>query len=118
MKCPYKTYGSILEHWESMKMELLQGTYEPQPVRRVEIPKPDGGVRLLGIPTVIDRFIQQAIAQVLTTLYDPTFSDQSYGFRPNRSAHDAVRKAKGYIQGRKSLGSRYRLGEILRQSEP
>ncbi|QTD40341.1 group II intron reverse transcriptase/maturase [Sporosarcina sp. Te-1] len=88
----------ILEHWESMKVELLQGTYEPQPVRRVEIPKPDGGVRLLGIPTVIDRFIQQAIAQVLTSLYDPTFSDHSYGFRPNRSAHDGVRKAKGYIQ--------------------
>ncbi|WP_252501985.1 group II intron reverse transcriptase/maturase [Sporosarcina sp. Marseille-Q4943] len=88
----------FLEHWESMKMELLQGTYEPQPVRRVEIPKPDGGVRLLGIPTVIDRFIQQAIAQVLTSLYDPTFSDHSYGFRPNRSAHDGVRKAKGYIQ--------------------
>lgn len=88
----------ILEHWESMKMELLQGTYEPQPVRRVEIPKPDGGVRLLGIPTVIDRFIQQAIAQVLNSLYDPTFSDHSYGFRPNRSAHDGVRKAKGYIQ--------------------
>ena len=88
----------ILEHWESMKMELLQGTYEPQPVRRVEIPKPDGGVRLLGIPTVIDRLIQQAISQVLTSLYDPTFSDHSYGFRPNRSAHDGVRRAKGYIQ--------------------
>jgi len=88
----------FLEHWESMKMELLQGTYEPQPVRRVEIPKPDGGVRLLGIPTVIDRFIQQAIAQVLTSLYDPTFSAHSYGFRPNRSAHDGVRKAKRYIQ--------------------
>ncbi|QTD41221.1 group II intron reverse transcriptase/maturase [Sporosarcina sp. Te-1] len=88
----------FLEHWESMKMELLQGTYEPQPVRRVEIQKPDGGVRLLGIPTVIDRFIQQAIAQVLTSLYDPTFSEHSYGFRPNRSAHDGVRKAQRYIQ--------------------
>ena len=88
----------ILTHWESMRMELLQGTYEPQSVRRVEIPKPDGGVRLLGIPTVIDRFIQQAIAQVLSSLYDPMFSDHSYGFRPNRSAHDAVRKAKGYIR--------------------
>lgn len=88
----------ILKHWESLKVELLEGTYEPSPVRRVEIPKPDGGVRLLGIPTVTDRFIQQAIAQVLTSVYDPTFSDHSYGFRPNRSAHDAVRKAKGYIQ--------------------
>jgi RNA-directed DNA polymerase len=88
----------ILEHWESMKMELLEGTYKPQPVRRVEIPKPDGGVRLLGIPTVTDRLIQQAIAQVLTTMYDPTFSEHSYGFRPKRSAHGAIRKAKGYIQ--------------------
>lgn len=88
----------ILEHWESMKIELLEGTYEPQPVRRVEIPKPDGGVRLLGIPTVTDRLIQQAIAQVLTSIYDPTFSNHSYGFRPNRSAHDAVRKAKTYLR--------------------
>ena len=88
----------ILEHWESMKMELLEGTYKPQLVRRVEIPKPDGGVRLLGIPTVTDRLIQQAIAQVLTTLYDPTFSEHSYGFRPKRSAHGAIRKAKGYMQ--------------------
>ena len=87
----------IVNHWESIKMELLKGDYEPQPVRRVEIPKPDGGVRLLGIPTVTDRFIQQAIAQVLTSIYDPTFSDHSYGFRPKRSAHDAIRKAKGYL---------------------
>lgn len=88
----------VVEHWETMKMELLSGAYQPQPVRRVEIPKPDGGVRLLGIPTVMDRFIQQAIAQVLSSIYDPTFSDHSYGFRPNRSAHDAVRKTKGFMK--------------------
>jgi RNA-directed DNA polymerase len=88
----------IMENWDSLKVELLEGTDEPQPVRRFEIPKPDGGVRLMGIPTVTDRFIQQAIAQVLSQMYDPTFSDHSYGFRPNRSAHDAVRKAKEYIQ--------------------
>lgn len=87
----------VIEHWDTMKMELLSGTYQPQPVRRVEIPKPDGGVRLLVIPTVIDRFIQQAIAQVLSSIYDPTFSDHSYGFRPKRSAHDAVKKAKRFI---------------------
>lgn len=87
----------FLEHWDTMKMDLLSGTYEPQPVRRVEIPKPDGGVRLLGILTVIDRFIQQAIAQVLSSVYDSTFSDHSYGFRPNRSAHDAVTEAKRFI---------------------
>jgi len=88
----------ILENWSSIKGHILNGAYEPQPVRRIEIPKPDGGVRLLGIPTVTDRLIQQAIAQVLSRLYDPSFSDHSYGFRPGRSAHDAVRKAKGYIR--------------------
>lgn len=88
----------IFENWPSIKESILKGTYEPHPVRRIEIPKPDGGVRLLGIPTVTDRLIQQAIAQVLSKVYDPGFSEHSYGFRPNRSAHDAVRKAKGYIQ--------------------
>lgn len=88
----------IVENWISIKEAILKGTYEPMPVRRVEIPKPDGGVRLLGIPTVTDRLIQQAIAQVLSRIYDPMFSEHSYGFRSNRSAHDAVRKAKGYIR--------------------
>jgi RNA-directed DNA polymerase len=88
----------IVENWSSIKEAIFKGTYEPMPVRRVEIPKPDGGVRLLGIPTVTDRLIQQAIAQVLSKIYDPMFSEHSYGFRPNRSAHDAVRKAKGYIK--------------------
>ncbi|MEK4221365.1 group II intron reverse transcriptase/maturase [Bacillus sp. FSL W8-0116] len=88
----------IVENWISIKEAILKGTYEPMPVRRVEIPKPDGGVRLLGIPTVTDRLIQQAMAQVLSRIYDPMFSEHSYGFRSNRSAHDAVRKAKGYIR--------------------
>lgn len=88
----------IVENWQSIKEAIFKGTYEPMPVRRVEIPKPDGGVRLLGIPTVTDRLIQQAIAQVLSKIYDPLFSEHSYGFRPNRSAHDAVRKAQGYIK--------------------
>ena len=88
----------ILENWPSIREAIFKGTYDPEPVRRVEIPKPDGGVRLLGIPTVTDRLIQQAIAQILSKVYDPTFSEHSYGFRPNRSAHDAIRKAKGFLK--------------------
>jgi group II intron reverse transcriptase/maturase len=88
----------VIDHWQQLRESLVTGTYEPEPVRRVEIPKPDGGIRLLGIPTVRDRFIQQAIAQVLTRMYDPNFSESSYGFRPNRQGHQAIRKAKEYIQ--------------------
>lgn len=83
--------------WPQIRQQLLTGEYQPQPIRRVEIPKPDGGVRLLGIPTVVDRLIQQAILQVLEPLYEPTFSPHSYGFRPGKSAHQAVRQAQGYV---------------------
>jgi group II intron reverse transcriptase/maturase len=90
-------WGHIKEHWASIKTKLLEGKYNPSPVRRVEIPKPDGGIRLLGIPTVQDRMIQQAIAQVLNKIYEPIFSESSYGFRPNRSAKNAIIKSKEYI---------------------
>jgi group II intron reverse transcriptase/maturase len=85
-------------HWPQIREELLQGQYKPQPVKQVMIPKPGGGTRMLGIPTVVDRFIQQALLQVLNPIYDLTFSAQSYGFRPGRSAHQAVRQAKKYIR--------------------
>ena len=87
----------LKKHWPIMREQLLSGTYKPQPVKRVEIPKPDGGIRQLGIPTVLDRFIQQAVMQVLQRSWDETFSDHSYGFRPGRSAHQAVTKAQQYI---------------------
>jgi RNA-directed DNA polymerase len=85
-------------HWPSVKKALLEGRYVPQPVRRVDIPKPNGGVRTLGVPTVVDRLIQQALHQVLQPLFDPTFSEGSYGFRPGRGAHQAVRQAQAYIR--------------------
>ncbi|WP_281177711.1 group II intron reverse transcriptase/maturase [Endozoicomonas arenosclerae] len=85
-------------HWSSVRQSLLEGTYQPQPVRRKAIPKPQGGERILGIPTVIDRVIQQAIAQVLQPIFDPSFSNSSFGFRPERSAHDAVRQLRQHIR--------------------
>ncbi len=85
-------------HWLEIRGALDQQSYQPSPVRRVEIPKPDGGVRLLGIPTVLDRFLQQAIAQALTPLFEPRFSPGSYGFRPGRNAHQAVKQAQTYVQ--------------------
>jgi RNA-directed DNA polymerase len=89
--------GYLKQHWPTIREQLLNGTYQPQPVKRVEIPKPDGGVRKLGIPTVLDRLIQQAVMQVLQRRWDPTFSEHSHGFRPKRSAHQAVAKAQQYI---------------------
>src|SRR6204780_3490441 len=87
----------LREHWPNIRAQLLDGTYQPQPVKRVEIPKPDGGVRKLGVPCVVDRLIQQALLQVLQERWEPTFSEHSYGFRPGRSAHQAVAQAQRYV---------------------
>jgi RNA-directed DNA polymerase len=94
--------GYLKQYWPAIREQLLSGAYKPRPVRRVEIPKPDGGVRKLGIPTVLDRMIQQAVMQVLRRRWDRTFSEHSYGFRPGRSAHQAVEAAQQYIaEGRR-----------------
>ena len=90
--------GEYMEdNWSRIEEQILARTYKPKPVKRVEIPKDNGGVRLLGVPCVIDRVIQQAMVQVLQPVFEPTFSEHSYGFRPGRSAEDAVRKAQEYM---------------------
>jgi len=92
----------LKRYWPTIKAKLLAGDYIPSPVRRVDIPKPQGGVRTLGIPTLTDRLIQQALHQVLSPIFEPTFSASSYGFRPGRSAHQAVKAAQRYVaEGRR-----------------
>jgi RNA-directed DNA polymerase len=110
----------LKRHWPTIRAQLIDGTYKPQPVRRVEIPKASGGVRPLGIPTVLDRFIQQAVMQVLQADWDPTFSEASFGFRPGRSAHQAVARAQTYIASGYGvvvdLDPRFRGGRLWRSS--
>ena len=91
------TKDYLREHWPTIRSQLLEGTYQPQPVKRVNLPKPGGGVRKLGVPCVVDRLIQQAVLQILQPRWDPTFSEHSYGFRPGRSAHQAVAQAQRYV---------------------
>ncbi len=90
--------AELRAHWPELRAQIKDGRYQPQAVRRVEIPKPDGGKRMLGIPTVMDRVIQQAIAQVLTPIFDPTFSVSSFGFRPGCNAHQAIRQVRSYVK--------------------
>ena len=97
-----QTAGLLREHKEELLNQILSGRYRPEAVKAVDIPKANGGVRRLGIPTVLDRLIQQAIHQKLGPLWEPEFSEHSYGFRPNRSAHDAVREAQAYVRAGKS----------------
>ena len=107
----------LKQHWPTIREQLLSGTYKPQPVKRVEIPKPDGGMRTLGIATVLDRFIQQVVMQVLQRRWDPMFSEHSYGFRPGRSAHQAVEAAQKYIADGYPLGGGSGSGEVLRPGQ-
>ena len=96
-----ETASFLRENWPELRQRLLNGNYRPRPVLRVEIPKPRGGVRKLGIPTVTDRLVQQAISQILMPVFDPEFSESSYGFRPGRSAHGAIKQAREYQQSGK-----------------
>jgi RNA-directed DNA polymerase len=93
-----KLPGYLKKHWPQIREQLLSGSYSPKPVKRVEIPKSNGGLRKLGIPTVLDRFIQQAIMQVLQKYLDKTFSEHSYGFRPGRNAHQAISRSQQYVE--------------------
>jgi RNA-directed DNA polymerase len=90
-------------HWAVIRQQIRDGRYQPQAVRRVEIPKPGGGKRMLGIPTVMDRVIQQAVAQVLTPIFDPSFSESSFGFRPGRNAHQAIRQVQRHVKDGRSI---------------
>jgi RNA-directed DNA polymerase len=107
--------GYLREHWLRIKEELLAGDYQPAPVRQVEIPKPGGrGMRMLGIPTVLDRLIRQALQQVLSPLFEGSFSESSYGFRPQRSATTGGAESPRVRASGAALGGGHRLGEVLR----